>query len=369
MKSSLCLLVSIFLFLLHNPDFTSAQPLPVGVAGLSHDHAHWVFQDQHKDVVNIVGIAESDRNLAERYARQYGFSMDLVYDSLEEMIRQTRPEAVTAFGSIYEHLHVVKVCAPEGIHVMVEKPLAVSAEAAREMVELAKKHNIHLLTNYETTWYATNHEIYHRAKEQNELGVLRKIEVYDGHEGPQEIGCSKEFLSWLTNPVLNGGGAIIDFGCYGANLATWLMGNRRPDAVWGITSQFKPDIYPEVDDDATIILEYPETQVVIQASWNWPFSRKDMKVYGEKGYLYAADAKNLEIRLPGMSGAQTMGPRPAPFDNPFRYLAAVVRGEIFADEYDLSSPENNIIVMEILDAARKSAETGKKIILTPAAKE
>lgn len=365
MKSSLFSIIGIFLFLIPICQTGHTNPLRIGVAGLSHDHAHWVFQAEHQDDISIAGIAEPNRQLAERYARQYGFSMDIVYDSLEEMIDKTQPEAITAFGSIYDHLKVVQVSAPKGIHVMVEKPLAVNLDDAREMVRLAREHNIHLLTNYETTWYATNHAIYQKAIDHDQLGTLRKIEVYDGHEGPVEIGCSSEFLAWLTDPVLNGGGAIIDFGCYGANLATWLMKNEKPNAVWGITHQFKPDIYPKVDDEATIILEYPETQVVIQASWNWPFSRKDMKVYGEKGYLYAADSRNLESRFTGGSGTQTMDSRPAPFDNPFRYLAAVVREEIDMDPLDLSSPENNLIVMEILDAARKSAKSGKKITLNP----
>src|SRR5690625_5799131 len=139
----------LFLLLLLICQTGHTNPLRVGVAGLSHDHAHWVFQGQHQDDILIAGIAEPNRQLAERYARQYGFSMDLVYDTLEEMIDETQPEAVTAFGSIYDHLEVVRISATKWIHVMVEKRLAVSLKDAREMVQLAKKHDIHLLTNYE----------------------------------------------------------------------------------------------------------------------------------------------------------------------------------------------------------------------------
>lgn len=56
------------------------------------------------------------------------------------------------------------------------------------------------------------------------------MEVYDGHQGPVEIKCSEEFLRWLTDPVLNGGGAVTDFGCYGANLATWFFDNQNLSA-------------------------------------------------------------------------------------------------------------------------------------------
>ena len=81
---------------------------------------------------------------------------------------------------------------------------------------------------------------------------------HHGHRGPQEIGCSQEFLSWLTDPVLNGGGALNDFGCYGADLATWFMDGQAPQSVFAITQQIKPDVYPKVEDDATIVVMRPQ---------------------------------------------------------------------------------------------------------------
>ena len=120
----------------------------------------------------------------------------------------------------------------------------------------------------------------------------------DGHEGPKEINVQPEFLAWLTDPVKNGAGALFDFGCYGANLMTWLMDNQRPLKVTAIAQTNKPQIYAQVDDEATILVEYPKAQGVIQASWNWPFSRKDFEVYGEKGYAIATGGNNLRVRLP-----------------------------------------------------------------------
>lgn len=357
-----CALFSIF----QVPPMDTAQAIRIGIAGLSHDHVNWVFNKDHQKDIQIVGIAESDTNLAQKYAERYGFSMDLVYPTLKEMVESTNPQAITAFGSIFSHLKVVQVCAPRGIHVMVEKPLAVSMLHAREIAGLARKHGIHVLTNYETTWYASNHEAYEIAVNQEKLGTIRKIVIHDGHRGPVEIGCSDEFLTWLTDPVLNGGGAVVDFGCYGANLATWLMNNEKPTAVWGITRQLKPDIYPRVDDEATIILEYPESQVIIQASWNWPFSRKDMKIYGEEGSFNARNTQDVEIQLREGTPLTTnaLKKRPYPFQNPFSYLSSVVRGIIEVSPNDLSSLENNMIVVEILDAARESARTGKRVMMS-----
>jgi predicted dehydrogenase len=201
--------------------------------------------------------------------------------------------------------------------------------------------------------------------DQNQLGVLRKVVVRDGHEGPKEIGVSSEFLEWLTDPKLNGGGAIIDFGCYGANLITWLVNGKRPVSVSAVTQQFKPEIYPKVDDEAIIIVEYPGIQGVIQASWNWPFGRKDMEVYGATGYVYCDNRSDFRIRLKGdgTEKKETLHDRLTPYDDPFAFFTAVVRKEITLLPSDLSSLENNVVVVEILEAAKQSALTGKKIVL------
>jgi predicted dehydrogenase len=66
------------------------------------------------------------------------------------------------------------------------------------------------------------------AIDEGGFGAIRKVVVHDGHSGPVEIGCNAEFVAWLTDPVRNGGGAVVDFGCYGANLITWLMGGAEP---------------------------------------------------------------------------------------------------------------------------------------------
>jgi predicted dehydrogenase len=280
------------------------------------------------------------------------------------MLDKTRPEAVTAFGSIYDHLEVVKQCAPRNIHVMVEKPLAVSLDHARQMEALAKKNNIHLLTNYETTWYGSNHTAWQMLHDDKQFGNIVKMVVHDGHQGPKEIGVNKEFLEWLTDPRLNGAGALMDFGCYGANLVTWLMKGERPSSVFAVTQQIKPDVYPRVDDEATIVVTYPNAQAIIQASWNWPYSRKDMEIYGKSGYI-KADRDGIAFQTDPGKGEQEqkIPPREAPYNDPFLYFAAVIRRQIRISDQDLSSLAVNMTAMEILQAARESAASGKVVLL------
>lgn len=343
------------------------RPLPIAVIGLTHVHVGWVFESEKRGEIDIVGIVEPNADLALRLSKQFGFAMSKVYPDTDAMMKKIKPIAVAAFGSIFEHLEVVETMAPLGIHVMVEKPLAVNVEHAKKMYKLAKKHDIHLLTNYETTWYPSNHKARDIVK-SGKLGNIRKLIVRDGHKGPGKLGLHSEFLDWLFDPIQNGGGAIMDFGCYGANLSTWLMDGKKPTSVTAITQQFQPQYNPKVDDEATIILTYAKSQTVIQASWNWPMGRKDMEIYGLSGAVYADNSQDLRIRIAkGYDGyVETIEKLPkfeSPSNNPFNYFHAVIKGDIELKPTDLSALENNMTVVEILDAARKSATTGSTVYL------
>jgi predicted dehydrogenase len=357
----------ILLFLVTTTSMAQNKPLKVGVIGLTHTHVHWILGRPTDDKVIIVGIVESNMDLARRYTQKHGLSMDLVHTSMDELIRNTKPEAVLAFGTIYDHLEIVEKFAPLGIHVMVEKPMAVSLDHAKKMETLAKKHGIQLLTNYETTWYPTVHAA-HELLNNDSVGSLSQLIIRDGHKGPLKIGVNKEFLDWLTDPVKNGGGAITDFGCYGANIATWMMNGEKPLSVVAVTQQLQKENNPSVDDESTIILTYKNAKVTIQASWNWPIGRKDMEVYGKKGVIYADNRNELRVRISeGYDGfhesKRRLNERTSPHNDPFAFLAAVINKEISLTKYDLSSLENNMIVMEILDAARLSARKGRVVRL------
>jgi predicted dehydrogenase len=341
------------------------KPIRLAVAGMSHGHISFILGRPDKGDFELVGVFDTNKELTKHLSERYKLTPELIYHDLEKMLDNVKPEAVVAFGSIFDHLAVVEACAPRGIHVMVEKPLAVSMEHAKRMAELAEKHNVFLLTDYETSWYPTTAKSLEMVNE-NFVGKLRKVAIHDGHQGPKEIGCDKYFLEWLTDPVLNGGGAIVDFGCYGANLMTALTNGEKAISVTAVTRNFKPDFYPNVDDEATIIVSYPESQCIIQASWNWPFSRKDMEIYGETGFVIAENKTDLKIRGKNDKTEKKLKitvDDVAVYEDPFAYFAGVIHKKITMPEFGLYTLKNNIEVVRILDAARESAKTGETIKL------
>ncbi len=341
----------------------TAGPLRVGIVGLVHGHVHgFLEQSRHSPEIEIVGIAEPDQQLLAQAGTKYGFPQSQLFTDLEDMIAKAHPQAVLVYTNTYDHRRAVEVCARHGVHVMMEKPLAVNLEDALAIEKAARAAKIHVLVNYETSWYRSNHAAYDLVHE-GALGKIRKVVVHDGHQGPKQIGVQPEFLAWLTDPKLNGAGALFDFGCYGADLMTWLMDGERPQSVTAVTQQIKPQIYQRVDDEATIILKYPQAQAIVQASWNWPFDRKDMEVYGQSGYVITVKKDDIRMRRAEDKQEQQLAakPMPAPYDNELCYFRAVILEG--AKEDGLSSLETNVTVTEILDAARRSAQEGKTVLL------
>lgn len=339
------------------------SPVRVAIVGLVHGHVHGFLQQYRRNPeIEIVAVAEPDQRLLSEAASRYGFESSQMFTSLDEMLVKAHPQAILVYSNTYDHRRIVETCARHGVHVIMEKPLAVSLEDALAIQRAARAAKIHVLVNYETSWYRSNHAAYDLLH-AGSLGEIRKVVIHDGHQGPKEIGVQPEFLAWLTDPKLNGGGALFDFGCYGADLMTWLVDGERPLTVTALTQEIKPQVYSRVDDEATIILTYPRAQAIIQASWNWPFDRKDMEIYGQTGYAITVKRDDVRVRRLGDQQEAKIAAKPiaAPYDDELAYVRAVITES--AKEDALSSLDTNVTVTEILDAARRSAATGQTIRL------
>ena len=327
-------------------------PMRVAIVGLVHGHAEGFFGSvAHRTDIKIVGISEPDRKLFDQYAKKFGLDASLYHADLEEMLNVTKPQAVLAYSNTFDHRKIVETCAKHHVAVMMEKPLAVSAADAQAIEKAAREAKIVVLVNYFTTWVPSNHAV-SDVVHAGTIGDVRKIVVHSGHMGPKEIGVGPEFLGWLTDPKLNGAGALYDFGCYGADLATWLMDGQKPLTVTAVTQQIKPDVYPKVDDEATIILTYPKAQAIFQASWNWAIGRQDMEVYGKSGYVMTSGNDNVKVRVVGEKDEKSeAAPKiKAPYDDELSYLRTVLLNGVKPE--GLSSLETNVAVAEIMDAAR-----------------
>jgi predicted dehydrogenase len=350
-------------------DAQTTSQTRVAIVGLVHGHVQGFLHNlaSHPEIA-LVGISDPDPALRQQYMARTHLPESMFFATEAEMLKATKPQAILIYTSIAGHRAAIEEAAPLHIAAMVEKPLATTVADALAIQALSEKYNVPVLTNYETTWYDSNTAAV-KMLEEGKIGELRKIVVHDGHQGPKEIGVGPEFLSWLTDPKQNGAGALFDFGCYGADLTTWILHGELPTTVTAVTLQIKPKIYPNVDDDSTVILTYPHSQAILQGSWNWPFARKDMEIYGSTGYVDtvyedAAPGAKLRARLTGEKAehVETAPPLQTPQNDSLNYLAAVLAGTV-KPVHDLNSLDTNVTVVRILDAARRSAQTGKTIYL------
>ena len=344
-----------------SPSAQGSAKTRIAVVGLDHDHVWSLLKDINQEPeAELVAIAEADAVLVSRAKKEVPATV-LFFSDYVQMLEQAKPEVVIVATSNDRHLEILRQCAKRHIHYSTEKPMATTAADAREMERLASAAGIKLMVNYWNVWVAPTHTLFHKVY-AGELGPVQKIIVQYGHRGPKEIGISKQFASWLYDPKKNGGGAIMDFGCYGAELSLWLKG--RPARVYASTRKLKVEQHNEVDDDATIVLEYPDATAILEASWDWPYTKEQIEVFGPKGSLLSghqtllfrsAEAHGPNVALSGEPMA--LDPVSRETSNPISYLVDCIR-----NNKPIENPlaaNLNVQVMEILDAARESARTGR----------
>jgi len=340
-------------------------PLRLVVAGLAHGHVDAFLAYARSAPVEIVGVYEPDAALRTRKLEAAELPASLGAADLDDLLARTRPEAVAIFSTPADHRRLVEIAARHKVHAMVEKLLALTVADARAISAAAATSGIHVLVNYETTWYPTLGTVWRVMKTEAAGGAIRKVVALHGHPGPAAMGLDASFVSWLTDPAQSGAGALYDMGCYGANLITWLLDGARPISVRALTQQIRPGLYPKVDDEATMLLEYPGAQGIVQASWNWPVDRKDLEVYAERAYAVATGSDQARARLPDQVERRVPSPRlPDAEADPISYLTAVARGAL--PPAGRSSLAIDLIVIEILEAARESARTGRAVVLAGA---
>ena len=215
----------------------------MAVIGLVHSHVwgHLPAMVKGQDV-KLVGIAETKPELVAEAKKIAGPDVPIFAD-YKKMLDEAKPDIVWAFVQNNRHLEIVKACAPRGINVIFEKPLASTYKDALEVQKLAQQHHIQVMTNYQMAWWPANYTAKAQA-DAGGVGQVWRLHGIVGHGGPGSKGArSKYFFEWLTDPVKNGAGALMDFGCYNALWSLWYLG--RPETVYAQVNHLRPETFPE----------------------------------------------------------------------------------------------------------------------------
>ena len=365
LKRRLPLAAAIFIFTFCALADAGPGKTRIAIVGLDHDHVWGLIKTVAGEPdAELVAIADPHAELVEKAKAQAPNGVKF-YAGYVQMLDEVRPEAVIVATANNLHLEILKACAQRHIHFFTEKPLATTGAQAREMERLAREAKIKLMVNYWNIWAPATQEAYARIQ-AGELGPVQKLMVAYGHKGPKEIGVSTYFADWLYDPVKNGAGALMDFGCYGADWALWLKG--RPTAVFATALKLKTEQLNTVEDEAVILLEYPDATAILLPSWNWPYGRGEVEVFGPKG-SFAIRGDGLLFQ-PAEKGTTLQNPEGQPLET--RALPPEMRNGVahflycIRNDKPIEGPVSasvNVAVNEILDAALKSVRTGRAVKL------
>jgi predicted dehydrogenase len=338
----------------------------LAIVGLDHDHVWGILKlIASEPDGELVAIADTHPELIQKAKAMVPESVSF-YSDYAAMLDEAKPEAVIVTTANSRHLEILRACAKRKIHFDTEKPMAASGADAREMERLAREAGIKLMVNYANAWTEPTQEGL-RLIEDGGIGKIQKIIVQFGHEGPKEIGTSKYFADWLYDPVKNGAGALMDFGCYGADWAMVLKG--RPKRVYATSLKLKTEQHNAVEDDATVLLEYADATAILMPSWDWPYGKGQAETFGSKGSFLVTGDELLFHPAPRATvtgreypeGKMETHPVAPEKRNGVAYFLYCIRNNKPID--GLVGPAVNVGVNEIIDAAKESIRTGRAVAL------
>jgi predicted dehydrogenase len=329
----------------------------IAIVGLMHGHVWGTLKTVTAgQTAKLVGVAETEPELIAE-AKKRGVADNLFYSDYNKMLDETKPEIVWTFVENNRHVEIAKACAKRGIHVMFEKPLASTAQEAAEIRDVARKSHIYVLTNYQMAWWPSEYTA-KRLVDAGEIGKVWRLRGVVGHGGPGgPTGLNKYFFTWLTDPVQNGGGSLVDFGCYNALWNLWIMG--KPTKIYAQTNQLRPAEFPKVEDNATMLFWSPGGVGIYEASWDLPRSFQDLEIFGDKGSITVTREK-VEMRK-GRNPAEEVPITPLAPEASEPIAAMVHAIETKTEPGGMVGLDISVQVVQLIDAAKQSVKTSRAV--------
>jgi predicted dehydrogenase len=337
----------------------AAQEYKMAIVGLVHSHV-WghLGKALNSKEVKLVGVAEPNSELVEE-AKKAGVPAEIISSDYKKLLTEKKPDFVWAFVENNRHLEIVQFCAPLKINVIFEKPLAATYAQAQEIQKLAKKYDIKVMSNYQMAWWPANYTA-KKVADSGDLGQVWRLHGVVGHGGPSSEGTrNKYFFAWLTDPVQNGAGALMDFGCYNALWSIWYMG--MPDTVYAHANHLRPQTFPKVEDNSNMILGYKNGVGVFEGSWDLPKSYQDLEVFGLNGSVYMQNGKVTEKKPKSDLKDIPIEPLAPAEAEPISYMVSRMRDKKPIE--GMTALDINVQVVQIIEAAKKSVASGQAVKL------
>ncbi len=341
--------------------------LRVGVIGLGMGGAHINGFRKHPEV-EVVAVADSDPVKLESRGRNE-FKIQNCYLSAEEMLEKEKLDIVSVVTPNKFHKPLTLAALKRGCHVLCEKPMAMNAKEAKDMLEAAKKAKKRMMINFSFRFTEQSYAI----KKEIESGTLGEIyfarTVWHRRRGLPGFG------GWFGTKALSGGGPLIDLGVHRLDLALWFMGYPKPS--WVVSGAYNPIASRlakeqgkkyDVEDMAAAFIKFENgSSLELEASWAVNIKERELmetRLLGTKagmlqrnlneGYEFEAE---FYLEKNGCQYDMKLHPPvPAAQCSMYHFADCILNGKP-----NTATGEEGVIVMELLDAIYKSASDGKPI--------
>lgn len=336
----------------------------IAVLGLTHDHVWDILGQLRASGGVLVAAADAHPPLLERARAEHHCA---VYPNAETLLARETLDAVFIYGDNAAGVGLVEQTAARGLPILIEKPMAADLDGADRMLAAVRRAGVRLMVNWPFAWWPQLQHALRLARDGS-LGAIWQVKYRAAHEGPREMGCSPYFCDWLYDPQCNGGGALLDYCCYGALLARCVLG--MPARVSAVAGRFvKEDIL--VEDNAILLLTYPRGLAVAEGSWTQVGKLTSYlpALYGTLGTLLVepgAAGRLLRASAEDPAGSPVDVPAAAPHlrNGPTCFLHCLRTGEPFPE---LCQERVGRDVQEILAAGLHAAGRGVEVSLPLAA--
>jgi len=354
------------------------------IIGFAHMHINNVASLFGKHPrIKWVGCADTPSLIPElseaRYTRAWNKNNALAelgvpreYEYACELLEKEQPDIVVICSENVYHPDIVEACAAGGVHVCVEKPMAMSLEDGLRMVRDCETAGTSMLINWPIAWSPAAREM-KRLIDAGTIGRVLQVKYRAGHTGPlgpgaAHAGAAKssdalsgpERASSWWHQVETGGGALIDFCCYGAMLSCWFIGEQA-QAATAIRGNLNSS-WGESDDNGFMLVRFPGAVGLFEGSWTTLDHGVPTGpiVFGTTGTLVMETAGGKHTIRLERGGGQTeiFEPEALPEghgDVASEFVHHLDTGEPLAE---LLAPALNIEALAILDAGVRSADSG-----------
>ena len=305
----------------------------------------------------VIAICDLDNGHAQKVATAY--KIPRVYTDHLEMLENSDIDAVSVCLPNFLHAPISIGALNAGKHVLCEKPPARSAQEAKAMADAAAENDKTLMYALVQRFDGSTQTLKQLVRE-GELG-----EIYFGKAGyVRRRGVPVGREGWFVDKERSGGGALIDIGVHALDCVWWLMNSPRPVEVMGTSySHFEhlvpDDVKYDVDDATFAQIRFENgATIVLETTWalNLPGDNY-IKIAGTKAgaslspfTLYTEeDGQELDKSLdaPSING----------FDEEVKHFV----GCIVDEKVPISSAEQGIMLMQMLDGIYESAQKGRSV--------